>query len=143
MSSNPPDPNELIKLLMKQQQDQQQHQQRQQHQQQRLLQQFQPQQQGVPQAYNQPPRNEGAVNLLGKLVANYLNAPPASNIGANPPHAAQSFLNSIAPSQPALPSDPNQLLAQLLSSVNSQGQQQRMHQELQPHGQGVQVRRSR
>lgn len=97
MSSNPPDPNELIRLLLQQQAQQQQNQQPQQA----------PQQQqshsvaaSINRPYNQyeaPPSNLGGANELGSLVAQYLNEARGQSTAAGPSSPALSSLLSALP----------------------------------------------
>lgn len=126
--SNPPDPNELLKLLLKQQQENQQRQ--------RLLQQLQSQPQQQQQTY-QSPVDAG---LLGNLM-NYLAAPSTAN-GGGAPAAASSVLSLLNMQQPQASQQPQQqtqapssqllTLTNILSSMQGQlpqgvSQQQPFH----------------
>lgn len=134
MSSNPPDPNDLVRMIMQQLQQRPQPQ--------------QPQQARPPLAPVPPPYNQGAVlpqnpdNSVGNLVARYLNASQGhGQMGAAtnmPPAAAPASLpqssNDITRSLGQASS--NQLLALtgLLSSLNQSLAAAAAAQGIAPHG---------
>jgi hypothetical protein len=119
MSSNPPDPNELVRVIMQQLQQQR-----------AQPQQAQPQPQPPPapvlQPYNQGAAFHSSDDLLGNLVSRYLNAAQGSGqMGAatnrSPVAAPPSLLQSNGGMNQSLgQASPNQLaaLTGLLSSLN-------------------------